>query len=141
MIFFKIACMRSRWLRWHRVGKVVDYADTCRNSCWLRGQASAEIVVDYADMCRNSRWLRGHQWQTLKASRRFWRKNWVKKCTWMCLHNSNNLKIWKASLAVIDYADPRFSNFIIKYLSALNNFFLSWIHNFYFILVHYLYTG
>ena len=28
MIFSKIACPRSHWLRWHRVGIVVDYADS-----------------------------------------------------------------------------------------------------------------
>ena len=28
LIFLKIRCLGRRWLRWHRVGVVVDYADT-----------------------------------------------------------------------------------------------------------------
>ena len=31
----KITCPWSHWLRWHRVCEVVDYVDTCWNSCWL----------------------------------------------------------------------------------------------------------
>ena len=48
MIFLKIACPRSRWLRWHRVSLVIDYG------------TYAEIVTDYADRCRRSHWLCGH---------------------------------------------------------------------------------
>ena len=53
-------CQRSRWIRRHCVGVVVDYADMMsvyslttrtrsRRSCWQRGQ-DVGVVINYADM-------------------------------------------------------------------------------------------
>ena len=60
----------SRWLRWHGVIMVVDYADMmsawlfttltpCQCSHRLRGH-HVSVVIDYTNTCQHSHWLWGH---------------------------------------------------------------------------------
>ena len=116
MIFSKIACPRSCWLHWHRVGVVVDYPDTCWNSRWQCGH-DVGVVVDYI---WTPQWLCGHFRKTLKASHRF--KGPIRgKKVLGCVYtpNSNNLKIWKTPYLK---KHLRFSNFAMEYLGENEKF-------------------
>ena len=69
LIFSKIGCPRSRWLRWHRVGIVIDFADMCWNSHWLYVCTIVHDVgiVNKRTQCQHSRWRHG-QWTRCQRS-------------------------------------------------------------------------
>ena len=99
-------CRRSRWLRWHSISVINDFANTDGGvfnnyADWGHGQ-------DYADTFGKLRRLFTDFKETIS-----WKK--VLGCVYK--PNSNNLKTWKSRvLIVVDYADTRFSNFAIEYL-------------------------
>ena len=110
-VFAKNMWLRSCWLCWYRVSVVVDYVDTCPNSCWLRrlifsvvvnyciSKCDFGIVNNFEDTAETMYTVHRPFWKTLKASHRFIRNNQTKKVTG-CVYipNSNNLKIWKCGL-------------------------------------------
>ena len=57
-------CWNSRWLRGHNVSVATDYADTMSISCWLCGQGVGE-VVDYADTIMTMQTLSEKIWRLL----------------------------------------------------------------------------
>ena len=57
-------CWNSRWLRGHNVSVATDYADTMSISCWLCGQGVGE-VVDYADTIMTMQTLSEKLWRLL----------------------------------------------------------------------------
>ena len=103
-------CRRSRWLRWHSISVINDFANTDGGvfnnyADWGHGQ-------DYADTFGKLRRLFTDFKETIS-----WKK--VLGCVYK--PNSNNLKTWKYPyikkiLRVVDFADMRFSNFAIEYL-------------------------
>ena len=106
MIFSKIVCPRSRWLRWHFVSKVNDYTPI-------------------------HHWLRGPFLKTLQVSHRFQRNMQAKK-KFGCVYtaNSNNLKIWKPAhlkknsgiRVVVDYGTPDFRSLRPNIFAKTKNF-------------------
>ena len=82
------SCQHSHWLHWHRVGVVVDYADTCRKSHWLRDTITAYSLTMRTPTANFKGFSQILKEQSLSI-------RWKKYLDVFTHRISNNFKLWK----------------------------------------------